>query len=68
MSINSGEGVTIHTLLPEVIAHTVNCHDDLLSACKLVDRAFCGDGVQMSTAVDACLLAIAKATQKEGAK
>lgn len=55
----------------DTIVKAVNCHDDLLEACKLVDRAFCGDGVQMSTAVDACLMAIAKATttpQKEGAK
>ena len=34
---------------------------DWLAACKLTERAAVGDGVDMATAVDACLLAIAKA-------
>ena len=34
---------------------------DLLEACQLVERAYVGDGVNMSVAVDACLLAIKKA-------
>ena len=33
---------------------------DLLEACELVERAWAGDGVDMSRAVDACLLVIAK--------
>ena len=33
---------------------------DLLAACELTERAWCGDGVDMATAVDACLLAIEK--------
>lgn len=33
----------------------------LYAACELVDRAAAGDGVRMSEAVDACLLALAAA-------
>jgi len=35
--------------------------DELLEAAELVERAWVGDGVEMSVAVDACLLAIARA-------
>ena len=42
-------------------ANLIAAAPDLLDACELVDRAATGDGVEMSTAVDACLLAIAKA-------
>jgi len=52
------------------------CHDcmdalrdaapELLAACDMVQRAYAGDGVDMARAVDACLLAIAKAIQGEG--
>ncbi len=35
---------------------------ELLEACDSVQRAWVGDGVTMAEAVDACLLAIAKAT------
>lgn len=38
---------------------------DLYEACKLVDRAWVGDGVDMSLAVDAVLLALAKAEVKK---
>lgn len=56
-----GSGVH-HSDLAAFVTKAVNCHDDLLEACKLVERAHVGDGVQMSTAVDACLLAIEKAS------
>ena len=36
-------------------------HDELLEACKMVERAWAGNGVDMAEAVDACLLAITKA-------
>ena len=47
--------------------HRVNlmkASEDLYEACELVDRAWAGDGVDMATAVDACLLAIAKVEQR----
>lgn len=42
-------------------ANLIASAPDLLAACILFDRAFCGDGVSMSKAADACLLAIARA-------
>ena len=45
----------------ELICQAVNSHNELLEACKLVERAWVGDGISMSTAIDATLLAIAKA-------
>ena len=33
----------------------------LLEACKLVERAWVGDGIEMLRAVDECLLAVGKA-------
>lgn len=36
-------------------------YNALLDACDLVQRAWVGDGVDMATAVDACLLAVALA-------
>lgn len=42
-------------------ARLIAATPDLLEACKLVERAWGGDGVDMSRAVDACLLAIEKA-------
>lgn len=42
-------------------AHLIFAAPELLEACKLVERAFSGDGVEMSQAVDACLLAIKRA-------
>lgn len=36
---------------------------ELLDACDMVQRAHVGDGISMAEAVDACLLAISKATQ-----
>ena len=36
---------------------------ELLEACDLVQRAWCGDGVEMSRAVDACLIAIKRAEE-----
>jgi len=36
---------------------------EMLAALNQVERAWVGDGIGMSTAVDSCLLAIAKATE-----
>lgn len=44
-------------------AKLIAASPDLLEACKMVERAWTGDGVGMSAAVDLCLLAIAKATK-----
>lgn len=46
---------------PEDDAKLIAAAPDLREACELVQRAWTGDGVDMATAVDACLLAIAKA-------
>jgi len=43
------------------IVQCVNNFDDLLEACKAVDTAGAGGDIDMATAVDMCLLAIAKA-------
>lgn len=48
----------------EANARLIAAAPDLLNACELTERAWCGDGVDMATAVDACLLAIAKAIKK----
>lgn len=42
-------------------SHLYAAAPKLLEACDLVQRAWVGDGVEMAEAVDACLLAIAKA-------
>jgi hypothetical protein len=40
--------------------NTESINAELREACDLVQRAWVGDGVEMSEAVDACLLALAK--------
>lgn len=45
----------------ERIVLCVNSHERLVNACELVQRAWVGDGVEMSRAVDECLLALAAA-------
>ncbi len=37
----------------------------LLEACQAVDRAAVGDGIDMATAIDLCLQAIAKTKEVE---
>ena len=45
-------------------ARLIAAGPELLEACDMVQRAYVGDGIDMSRAVDACLLAIAKATNR----
>lgn len=45
----------------EFIVQACNSHAEMLEALELVDRAYVKDGVSMATAIDAVLLAIAKA-------
>jgi hypothetical protein len=45
----------------EANARLIAAAPALLAACELVQRAWVGDGVEMASAVDACLLAIAQA-------
>ena len=49
----------------DVNAHLIAAAPDMYEACQLVDRAWVGDGVDMATAVDAVLLALAKAEGQE---
>jgi hypothetical protein len=44
-------------------ARLIAAAPELLEALLLVERAWTGDGVDMGTAIDSALLAIAKATQ-----
>ena len=48
--------------VPQTLANArlIASAPDLYEACKLIDRAWVGDGVDMAFAVDAVLLAIAK--------
>jgi len=46
-------------------AHLIAAAPMLYDACDLVQRAWAGDGVDMATAIDSCLLALAKAEGKE---
>jgi hypothetical protein len=44
-------------------AQLIAAAPEMLAALNQVERAWVGDGIGMSTAVDSCLLAIAKATE-----
>lgn len=47
------------------IARLIAAAPTMLEALELVQRAWVGDGVDMASAVDACLLAIAKAEGRD---
>ena len=58
ISESTGENIAIS--YEKNNANLIAAAPELLAACELVDRACTGDGVHISTALDACLLAIAK--------
>ena len=49
----------------EANARLIAAAPEMLEACQLVERAAVGDGVDTSRAIDACLLAIDRATGRE---
>ena len=49
-----------HDDVIEALGKYIQQHKNLIDACDLVQRAHCGDGIDMATAVDACLLALSK--------
>ena len=56
----NGTGLAIH-IDSEANANLIAASPDMYKACEAVQRAWAGDNVDMSYAVDLCLLAIAKA-------
>ena len=60
-TMDSWDGAVNHQANAEFIVRACNSHEELVEAAELVDRAWAGDGVDMSVAVDAILLAIANA-------
>jgi len=49
----------------EANAHLIASAPEMLEALNQVERAWVGDGIEMSAAVDSCLLAIAHAEGRE---